>query len=327
MTSKKYKLLGAFLLLTLGSFAQVGGSGSVYDSSVIPSKRMPQQNEFWNKTYNFPAKPRNQWEVGVSTGIFTVSGDVAATPFTAPNFSVHVRKAFGYIFSMRLQYMNTVGKGMNWRASNNFVKNEAWNLNLPVGKRYFAPLNLPNSRIFSDGGSATAVSGDQVFYNYKTKVQDLGLQGIVTLNNIRFHKQKTGIVVYGGGGITPDIYVPLDTSMLNPFVTEVYATGMIQEFAYNYYADHKNDFSKYTSIDDFSSKFTVDNTLYTTFVQYCFTHGVNKKTESYVEKSKLFLSTKLKAYLAKQAWKNDGFYKINAQDDKSIQRALHELER
>ena len=136
-----------------------------------------------------------------------------------------------------------------------------------------------------------------------------------------------GRTVYGGGGITPDIYVPLDTSMLNPFVTEVYATGMIQEFAYNYYADHKNDFSKYTSIDDFSSKFIVDNTLYTTFVQYCFTHGVNKKTESYVEKSKSFLSTKLKAYLAKQAWKNDGFYKINAQDDKSIQRALHELER
>ncbi len=206
MTSKKYKLLGAFLLLTLGSFAQVGGSGSVYDSSVIPSKRMPQQNEFWNKTYNFPAKPRNQWEVGVSTGIFTVSGDVAATAFTAPNFSVHVRKAFGYIFSMRLQYMNTVGKGMNWRASNNFVKNEAWNLNLPVGKRYFAPLDLGNTRIYSDGASATAASGDQVFYNYKTKVQDLGLQGIVTLNNIRFHKQKTGIVVYGGGGIGASLY-------------------------------------------------------------------------------------------------------------------------
>lgn len=194
-------------MLALGSFAQVGGSGSVYDSSVIPAKRLPQQNEFWNKTYNFPAKPRNQWEVGVSTGIFTVSGDVAATAFTAPNFSVHVRKAFGYIFSLRLQYMNTVGKGMNWRASENFQKNEAWNINQAAGKRYFAPLRLPNGQIvFNDGAIANNATGDQVFYNYKAKVQDLGLQGIVTLNNIRFHKQKTGIVVYGGGGIGASLY-------------------------------------------------------------------------------------------------------------------------
>jgi hypothetical protein len=37
-------------------------------------------------------------------------------------------------------------------------------------------------------------------------LQDLGLQGIVTLNNIRFHKQKTGIVIYGGGGIGVSVF-------------------------------------------------------------------------------------------------------------------------
>ena len=111
MTSKKYKfLLIALMFLSLGAVAQVGGEGSVYDSSVIPAKRMPQANEFWQKNYNFPAKPRNMWEVGVSTGIFTVSGDVAARAFTAPNFAVHVRKAFGYIFSLRLEYLQHCGK-------------------------------------------------------------------------------------------------------------------------------------------------------------------------------------------------------------------------
>ncbi|MGC4101835.1 OmpA family protein [Ferruginibacter sp.] len=208
MTSKKYKLLlSAFMFLALGSFAQVGGSGSVYDSSVIPAKRMPQQNEFWNKSYNFPAKPRNMWEIGVSTGIFTVSGDVAARAFTAPNFAVHVRKALGYVFSLRLQYLNAVGKGLNWVGSNNFGKNEAWNLNLPAGKRYFSPERGGNGVIsYTDRAGTTSPTADQVFYNYKTKVQDLGLQGIVTLNNIRFHKQKTGIVLYGGGGIGATLY-------------------------------------------------------------------------------------------------------------------------
>ena len=60
MASKKYKLLIiALLLLSSGVFAQTRSGYSVYDSAVIPAKRMPQQNEFWNNTYNFPAKPRN----------------------------------------------------------------------------------------------------------------------------------------------------------------------------------------------------------------------------------------------------------------------------
>ncbi|MGG9961473.1 OmpA family protein [Ferruginibacter sp. SUN106] len=215
MTSKKYKfLLSAFMFLAVGAFAQVGGSGSVYDSSVIPAKRMPQQNEFWNKSYNFPAKPRNQWEVGVSTGLFTVSGDVAAKAFTAPNFGVHVRKAFGYIFSLRLQYINTVGKGQNWLASSNFGKNEAWNLNLPAGKRYFSPERSNTGAVtYTDRAGNASATADQVYYNYKTKVQDLGLQGIVTLNNIRFHKQKTGIVLYGGGGIGATLYNTMVNSL------------------------------------------------------------------------------------------------------------------
>jgi hypothetical protein len=211
MTSKKYKLLfTAFMFFAVGAFAQVGGSGSVYDSSVIPSKRQPQQNEFFNKAYNFPAKPRNQWEIGVSTGIFTVSGDVPATLLTVPNFGVHVRKAFGYIFSLRLQYINTVGKGMHWLSAENFGKNAAWNTNLPVGQRYFSPERLNSGTLVNTDsrglGGVNVGPKDVVFYNYKTKVQDLGLQGIFTLNNIRFHKKKTGILIYGGGGIGATLY-------------------------------------------------------------------------------------------------------------------------
>ena len=180
MASKKYKLLfGLFTLLTSGAFAQVGGSYDVYDSSVIPAKRLPQQNEFWNNTYSFPAKPRNMWEIGASVGTLMVSGDVAAKIPTL-GFEAHVRKALGYIFSLRLQYVNGTGKGQNWLAATNYNKNSAW------------------------VGYNPAV--DQVFYNYKTQVQDLGLQGIFTLNNIRFHKKKTGLTMYAGVGIGATVY-------------------------------------------------------------------------------------------------------------------------
>ena len=214
MVIKKYKLfLVILLLLSLATNvnAQVGGAGSVYDSSVISKKGMTQQNEFWNGTSNFPAKPRNMWEVGASIGMFTISGDVSVRPFTFPNFEVHVRKAFGYIFSMRLQYLNATGQGMNYTPAGNFLKNPAWNKNLAPGKRYFAPDALLRASstgrtVNSDNNGNVRDTADLVYYNYKTKLQDLGLQGIVTLNNIRFHKQKTGIIIYGGGGIGVSVF-------------------------------------------------------------------------------------------------------------------------
>lgn len=206
MASKKYSFLtGLMILLASFTFAQMGTGYSVFDSSVISRKGMPQQNEFWNNTYNFPAKPRNMWEVGASVGALTISSDVSAR-FPTFGFEVHARKAIGYVFSLRAQYVNGVGKGMNWNPAFNFLKNEAWidapnQGNLPAGQGY-------NPFIRDNAGNLTALSptlnggnAQIVYYNYKTNVQDLSLQGIVTLNNVRFHKQKTGMVLYGGGGI------------------------------------------------------------------------------------------------------------------------------
>ena len=84
---------------------------------------MPQHTEFLNGTYNFPAKPRNQWEIGIKGGTFTVSGDVPAE-FPTPGFGVHVRKAFGYVFSMRLEYMYGLEKDS--LAATESCKNPAW---------------------------------------------------------------------------------------------------------------------------------------------------------------------------------------------------------
>jgi len=120
MASKKYILLaGIFCLLFSSSFSQ-NQVRSYEDSSVIPTKRMPQYTEFMAGTNNFPAKPRNQWEVGLKVGMFRVSGDVGSE--MAPGFGIHVRKAFGYVFSMRLEYIYGIGKGLDWTSNYNYAK-------------------------------------------------------------------------------------------------------------------------------------------------------------------------------------------------------------
>src|SRR5690348_11351726 len=130
MTSKKYKLLllGVLTLMSCGVFAQDTGVYNIYDSTVIPSKGQAQQNEFMNNTYDFPAKPRNETELGISVGMFSVSGDVAAK-LPTPGFAVHVRKALGYVFSLRAQYLYGIGKGLNWKPSFGYKNDPVWQTN------------------------------------------------------------------------------------------------------------------------------------------------------------------------------------------------------
>ena len=125
MASKKYSLLaGIICLFASAGFAQTTGYDAA-DSSVVPTSRMPQHTEFLNGTYNYPAKPRNMWEVGIKGGHFALSSDVASRP--GYGFGAHIRKAFGYVFSARLQYMYASGRGLNWVPSGNYSANDAWN--------------------------------------------------------------------------------------------------------------------------------------------------------------------------------------------------------
>jgi len=179
MARSYFKLVALVCLLSTGAMAQEEGGGyDPMDSSVVPSKRLPQHTEFMANNYAFPAKPRNQWEVGLNVGAFSIAGDVRST---YPGFgaALHVRKALGYVLSLRGDLGWGVAKGLNFVRSYSYISNSAWAPYLVGG--------LPSSG---------------VFYNYKTNVYDLSMLGVVTLNNIRFHRAKTGFNIYGfaGGG-------------------------------------------------------------------------------------------------------------------------------
>ena len=212
MVSKKFLLLTGFfcLLASYGFTQRVGASYDVKDSSLVPGKRMPQHSEFLNGTYNFPAKPRNQWELGIKVGSFNVSGDIPSQ-LTFPSAGFHIRKAFGYIFSMRMEYMYGRGKGRTFNPTNNFQKNSAWAIN-GATTSYSAPYRIPGTPDITVSslnvwyGRPANIPWESVYYNYKTTAHDLSLQGVVTLNNIRFHKAKTGFNFYGFAGFGATVY-------------------------------------------------------------------------------------------------------------------------
>ena len=174
MASKKFSFItSALCLFGLATMAQTTTGYDVMDSSLISKKNLPQHNEFKNNAYPFPAKPKNQLEIGVKVGSFTVSGDVPATVPTA-GFGVHVRKALGYVFSVRAEYTYGIAKGMNWKS---------------------------RTAGFSNAFVGRYPAGSTVYDNYKTKMQDISIEGVASLNNIKFHKDKTKVEVYLLGGI------------------------------------------------------------------------------------------------------------------------------
>lgn len=130
-----------------------------------------------------------------------------------------------------------------------------------------------------------------------------------------------GRTVYGGGGITPDIIVPLDTSMFNPLVLEVLYSSVMNEFVYNYYQSNKASL-QYKDLPTFNTQFNVSPELYAKFLAYAYQNGVNKKFSNFEAASKNYLSMRLKAYMAKQLFQMNGFYYVLAQDDKMIDKAL-----
>jgi hypothetical protein len=214
MIWKKYAVLAGFILAFLSqSYAQdntpaeSSSSYDIRDSSLIPARRIPQHNEFLNNAYPFPARPRDQWEVGLKGGMSTVSGAVRAW---LPTFGVgvHVRKSLGYTFSIRGEYDYMSAKGLNWQPS--FTGYAANNV---ISQYFDANIREP------------------VFYNYKTTIQELSLQGVINLNNIRFHKAKSSILFYAFGGIGAATY-QTRYNLFGPNGRYDY-TGIITQFGIN----------------------------------------------------------------------------------------------
>ncbi|MDQ6815770.1 MAG: OmpA family protein [Bacteroidota bacterium] len=111
MASNKYILmLGLISLFSSAAFAQQSDAGYDWrDSSKIATRNLPQQSEFLNNQYPYPAKPKNMWELGLAGGNNMVIGDIKAkADFGA---GITLRKAISHTFSLRGGYFGGWAQG------------------------------------------------------------------------------------------------------------------------------------------------------------------------------------------------------------------------
>ena len=130
-----------------------------------------------------------------------------------------------------------------------------------------------------------------------------------------------GRIVYGGGGIMPDIFVGLDTTGASEYLSIVSYRGILNQFGFDYADANRKDLESFEGYKAFERDFEVNKNLFDSFVGYAEDKGVTADTGG-INHSKDVLKLRIKAYIARNIWGNDGFYAIMKDDDKVIREAL-----
>ncbi|MBL0047565.1 MAG: S41 family peptidase [Bacteroidetes bacterium] len=134
-----------------------------------------------------------------------------------------------------------------------------------------------------------------------------------------------GKVVYGGGGIMPDIFVPLDTSVRSRFLTDLIVKGTIGQFAISYSDDERSKLKTYSSYSDFNARFQVNEAMFNRFLKYAEKDSIKTATARDLLVSRKIINEQLKALIARNMWRNEGYYSVMNANDKSIEVALKEV--
>lgn len=132
-----------------------------------------------------------------------------------------------------------------------------------------------------------------------------------------------GKVVYGGGGIIPDIFVALDTVKFDPVVNKLYYSGALNTFAFQYADQHRTEFlNKYKNAADFVSNYTVSDSEIAGLKNYLIS---KKVTTLHFQGQERGFSLLLKALIGRNLFDKDAYYPIMNQSDNAILKAVEVL--
>ncbi|MEP2773214.1 MAG: S41 family peptidase [Fulvivirga sp.] len=142
----------------------------------------------------------------------------------------------------------------------------------------------------------------------------------IKFNDSLKYQTKSGRAVYGGGGIMPDYFVPLDTTQTSAYLNQLFTSNAMQEFTFNYVAQNKNMLEN-MEYSDFYNNFNVSNDMFSSLVKIGESNGV-KRNRKELEQHKDLFALHMKAQIARQIWNNNGFYPIFNQTNEVLQQAV-----
>jgi carboxyl-terminal processing protease len=144
-------------------------------------------------------------------------------------------------------------------------------------------------------------------------------------DSLKFTTPK-GKVVYGGGGIMPDVYVSMGKDENSKFFNLIYNKGFFIQYAFEYTDKNRQTIkATYKDAAGFVKSFTVSNSMFEELIAYAVKNGV-KTDASGIAASKEIIKTYLKAFVGRNIFNDEAFYPVIQKEDKTLLKAISVLD-
>jgi carboxyl-terminal processing protease len=220
-----------------------------------------------------------------------------------------------------------------------------WDRGLVMGRRSFGkglvqrPFNLPDSsvirlttaRYFTPSGRSIQKPYDEGVAEYRKDLQKRLEHGeLIYADSIHFpdslrYLTNNKRLVYGGGGIMPDIFLPIDTLGTSDYYSRLSRRGAINSFTLDYMNNNRRQLeAKYTTEDSFINEFVVDDVFMESFIEYAEKEGVERDEEG-LEASGDHIRVMLKAFIGRNLFDLNIYYRIVSNVDRELQQAIQTM--
>ena len=221
-----------------------------------------------------------------------------------------------------------------------------WDRGILIGRRSFGkglvqrPFNLPDgsqvrlttARYYTPTGRCIQRSyekGSEDYYNEMTKRMKHGefyhSDSIQFPDSLKYSTLLSGRTVYGGGGIMPDIFMPVDTTFATKLYTDLIRKGIFNRFTVDYVMKNRELISnEYSDFENFYKKFEVTDEMISDFRSLAEEEGVEWNDEQF-QRSEPMIKLQLKALVARNEWSQSEYYRVVMNEDKAIKKAVEIL--
>ena len=190
-------------------------------------------------------------------------------------------------------------------------------------------IRLTIARYYTPTGRCIQRPYDEGMAEYYYKLYQRGLEDREFVDSSYFadslkYLTPKGRVVYGGGGIMPDIVVELDTSGQSEYLNKLYSKRLLTRFGFDYTDRHRKRLLNYEDVRIMDQHLMADDDVIGDFLKYAAENGV-EFDEAGFERSKGNIEIWLKANIANNLWNNEGLYPILHKYDDDVKKAIEVL--
>ncbi len=180
--------------------------------------------------------------------------------------------------------------------------------------RYYTPLGRSIQKPYEEGVDKYNQEIIDRFHNGKLANADSN-----KFTNGKTYTTAGGKKVYGGGGISPDLFLPLDTTRFDTTLSDLYGRNTLGKFAYRYFISHRAQLDRFQDPTAYVQGFDVNDGLVDELVSFARTDSV--QIGSLDAGSRKILKDALKRLIARQVWRNEGYYEVANSEDRVVEMA------